>query len=114
MAGLLVLLVGGVVVSPTGVSLTIAPAGLPLPVRIVLGVVGLGAACLPPAILTYAWYTARLRVWGEGSEKRIDPELERRLRAEAAQARQLAEGAAQDSMLRARARATVRPGDERE
>ena len=49
MAGLLVLLLGAVILSPTGsVSLTISPAGLPLASRIALGLIGLAAACLPP------------------------------------------------------------------
>jgi hypothetical protein len=77
MAGLLVLLVGAVVLSPTGsVSLTISPAGLSLGSRIALGVVGLVAACLPPAALTYAWYVARLRAWGRVADVEQGRQLE--------------------------------------
>jgi len=68
MAGLLVLLLAAVVLSPTGVSIRVSPGGLPLGARILLGLVGLIAASLPPAAVTYAWYVARLRQWGEGHQ----------------------------------------------
>jgi len=65
MATLLVVLLGAVVLNPTGVTLEISPANAPLGARIALGIAGLIAACLPPAILTYAWYVKRLRAWSE-------------------------------------------------
>lgn len=101
MAGLLVLLLGAVVLSPTGsVSLTISPAGLPLGSRIALGLIGLVAACLPPAALTYAWYSARLRAWSE-DKPLVDREAERGLRADIERARQLAAPMPDDAPPRA-------------
>lgn len=65
-AGLFLLLLAGVVLSPSGVSISVSPAGLPLVGRVVLGLLGLIAASLPPTVLTYVWYVGRLRAWGEG------------------------------------------------
>lgn len=60
MSGLLILLLIAMVLSPTGVSIGVSPSGLPLAGRIVLGLVGLFVACLPPALLTFAWsFTGR-------------------------------------------------------
>lgn len=101
MAGLLVLLLGAVVLSPTGsVSLTISPAGLPLASRIALGLIGLAAACLPPAALTFAWYSARLRAWSE-EKPPVDREAQRRLSADIERARQLAAPMPDDAPRRA-------------
>lgn len=101
MAGLLVLLLGAVVLSPTGtLSLTISPAGLPLGSRIALAVIGLVAACLPPAALTYAWYSARLRAWSEEKQP-VDREVEPRLRTDVERARQLAAPISDDAPARA-------------
>jgi hypothetical protein len=84
MAGLLVTLLGAVVLNPSGITLMIAPADLPLAARAALGVVGLVGACLPPAILTYAWYVSRLRAWGDRTPDRqqLDGNARERMLAE--------------------------------
>ncbi|MEW5915011.1 MAG: hypothetical protein AB1762_01340 [Gemmatimonadota bacterium] len=66
MSGLLLALLGALVVNPTGVTLRMAAGDAPVAVRIGLAALGLVAICLPPAILTYAWYLKRVRAWGEG------------------------------------------------
>jgi hypothetical protein len=56
MSGLLLLLLIAVILSPTGLQIAVSPPGLPLLGRIVLGLLGVFVACLPPALLTFAWY----------------------------------------------------------
>ncbi len=104
MSGLLVLLVGAVVATPTGVSISISPAGQSLGVRIALGLAGLVGACLPPAVLTYAWYTARLRAWGRGDKER--------LREDMAQGRRLADAPAREMAPRRGDRTPARRPDD--
>lgn len=56
MSALLILLLIAVILSPSGVQIAVSPQGLPLVGRIVLGLLGVLVACLPPALLTFAWY----------------------------------------------------------
>jgi hypothetical protein len=91
MSGLLLLLLGFVVVTPGGVSISV-PGNLPLGVRILLGLAGFVAACLPPAAVTFAWYNLRLRAWADAPPARSDPRLEPALRADVEGARQLTDG----------------------
>ena len=99
MASLLFVLLIAVVVSPTGVSISVSPPGLPLSGRIALGVVGFVVACLPPAALTYAWYVARLREWSErtgGTPTHLDPAVIRQVLADADRARALVDAPVHD------------------
>jgi hypothetical protein len=102
MAGLLVALLGAIVVNPTGVTLRIAAGDAPLAMRIGLAAVGLAAMCLPPAILTYAWYLKRVRAWGEGES------LEKERTLVDAYARMLSEGEAHPMPHELRARTAAR------
>ena len=108
MAGLLLLLLAAVIVSPTGVSLQIAPAGLPLWKRIALGAVALLGACLPPAMITYVWYTARLKAWSKDTPRRIDRIVAREMMTDAERAQQLLDAAQQEPGQRTPDRITVR------
>lgn len=111
MAGLLVLLLAGVVLSPTGVSIAVSPAGLSVGARIAFGLVGLVVACLPPAVLTYAWYVARLRAWSEGQPSGVDPDAVRQVLADAARARELADVPVHDLAQRGHESVRVRRDD---
>ncbi len=67
---LLLLLVGilGVLVAfPQGVRVSISPTGARGQLRWMLAVLGGLVLVAPPAIVTYLWYVARLRAWGERS-----------------------------------------------
>jgi hypothetical protein len=109
LAGLLLLLLAAVIVTPTGVSLQIAPAGLPLWKRFALGAVALVAACLPPAMITYVWYTARLKAWSKDTPRRIDRTVAREMFTDAERAQQLLDAAQQDPVRRPHDRVSVRP-----
>ena len=109
LAALLLVLLAAVIVSPTGVSLQIAPAGLPLWKRIALGAVALLGACLPPAMITYVWYTARLKAWSKDSPRRIDRTVAREMFTDAERAQQLLDAAQQEPVRRPQERVSVRP-----
>jgi len=100
MAGLLVALLAAVVLSPEGVTITISGVGSSLAMRAAYGLLGLVAACLPPAAITYAWYSSRVRAWGTHAQ----PEAEalRLARDDFENARQLAERALHDTVPRQR------------
>lgn len=106
MAGLLVLLLAGVVLSPEGVTITVSGVGSSLAMRAAYGLLGLVAACLPPAAITYAWYLRRLRDWGGRAENEV--EKPRLTRADFENVRRLAEGSLQDTVARQRQGAPVR------
>lgn len=109
LAALLLLLLAAVIVSPTGVSLQIGAAGLPLWKRIALGAVALLGACLPPAMITYVWYTARLKAWSKDTPRRIDRTVAREMFTDAERAQQLLDAAQQDPVRRPHDRVSVRP-----
>lgn len=100
MAGLLVLLLAGVVLSPEGVTITVSGVGSSLAMRAAYGLLGLVAACLPPAAITYAWYAGRVRDWGGRAGN--DTEKPRLTRADFENVRRLAEGSLQDTVARQR------------
>ncbi|HEY7568839.1 MAG TPA: hypothetical protein VH762_14775 [Gemmatimonadaceae bacterium] len=100
MAGLLVLLLAGVVLSPEGVTITVSGVGSSLAMRAAYALLGLVAACLPPAAITYAWYLGRVRDWGGRHENEAaEPRLSR---ADFENIRRLAEGSRQDAVARQR------------
>ncbi|MGH7694998.1 MAG: hypothetical protein ACRENH_08455 [Gemmatimonadaceae bacterium] len=105
MAGLLVLLLAGVVLSPDGVTITVSGVGSSLAMRAAYGLLGLVAACLPPAAITYAWYMGRVREWGAQAKR--EAEEARRARVDLEHARRLAEGALHDTVPRQRQGMTV-------
>lgn len=104
MAGLLVLLLAGVVLTPEGVTITISGVSS-LAMRAAYGLLGLVAACLPPAAITYAWYLGRVRDWGGRAEDAT--EKPRLSRADFENVRRLAEGSLQDTVARQRQGAAV-------
>jgi hypothetical protein len=106
MAGLLLLLLAAVVLSPEGVTITVSGVGDSLAMRAAYGLLGLVAACLPPAAMTYAWYVRRVRDWGRRAEN--GTEQPRLSRADFENVRRLAEGALQDTASRQREGARVR------
>ncbi|MEX2152479.1 MAG: hypothetical protein WD825_04020 [Gemmatimonadaceae bacterium] len=53
------------VASPDGVHISISPAGVTGPLRWMLAAVGGLVLVLPPAVMTYLWYLARLRKWSD-------------------------------------------------
>jgi hypothetical protein len=70
-AWLLVLLVGFLVMvamSPEGVHISISPANARGAFRWMLAIAAGIAVVLPPAIVTYLWYLARLRKWSEAPD----------------------------------------------
>lgn len=111
MAGLLVLLLAGVVLSPTGVSIAVSPAGLSLGARVAFALAGLVVACLPPAVLTYAWYLARLRAWSEGNPAGVGPHAVRHVLADVARARELGDVPVRDPGQRGHESLPVRRDD---
>ncbi len=100
MAGLLVLLLAGVVLSPDGVTITVSGVGSSLAMRAAYGLLGLVAACLPPAAITYAWYARRVREWGAPAKQEADEA--RRARVDLENARRLGEAAPHDTVPRQR------------
>ena len=100
MAGLLVLLLAAVVLSPDGVTITVSGVGSSLAMRAAYGLLGLIAACLPPAAITYAWYARRVREWGAHAKQ--EAEAAHRTRVDLEDARRLAEGALHDAVPRQR------------
>ena len=100
MAGLLVLLLTAVVLNPDGVTITVSGVGSSLAMRAAYGLLGLVAACLPPAAITYAWYVRRVREWG--AQSKHEAEEARRPRVDLENARLLAEGALHDAVPRQR------------
>lgn len=68
----LILLLGGLltwlVVSPDGVQISISPADATGSRRWLLAALGGLVLVLPPAIVTYVWYLARLRKWSDAPE----------------------------------------------
>lgn len=99
MAGLLVLLLAGAVLTPEGVTITISGVSS-LTMRAAYGLLGLVAACLPPAAITYAWYVRRVRDWGGHAENEV--EKPRLTRADFENVRRLAEGSLQETVARQR------------
>lgn len=93
MAGLLILLLVGVVMSPDGVHIAVSGSGSSLWMRAAFALLGLVAACLPPAAVTYAWYLKHIREWGAADE---DAEGRQLRRADFEHIRRLAEGSLQD------------------
>lgn len=65
----LLLLFGGLlawlVASPDGVRISISPAEATGPLRWLLAAAGGLVLVLPPAVVTYLWYLARLRKWSD-------------------------------------------------
>jgi hypothetical protein len=57
------------IASPEGVRVQISPAGATGVLRWLLAIGGGLALVLPPAIVTYLWYLARLRKWSEQSPR---------------------------------------------
>lgn len=94
MTGLLLLLLAAVVLRPEGVTITLSGAGSSLAMRVGYGLLGLVAACLPPAAVTYAWYVRRVREWGNADRAMESP-------------RRLAEGKAADMTARQRERMPI-------
>jgi predicted small integral membrane protein len=68
----LLLLLGGLltwaVASPEGARISISPAEATGPVRLLLAALGGLVLVLPPAVITYFWYLARLRKWSESPD----------------------------------------------
>jgi hypothetical protein len=68
-AGWLLLLLGGLlgwlIASPEGVRISISPAGATGALRWILAAAGGLVLVLPPAVVTYLWYLARLRKWSD-------------------------------------------------
>lgn len=74
-AWFLVLLLGLVValaLSPDGVHLKISPADTRGVTRWLLAIAGAIGLVLPPAVVTYLWYLARLRVWSRGETEAVE------------------------------------------
>ena len=63
---LLIVFLIGLVRSPEGLDVRISPAQATGAVRWLLALAGGLVLVLPPAVLTYFWYLARLRKWSKG------------------------------------------------
>jgi hypothetical protein len=61
------------VASPEGVQVRISPAEATGALRWLLAIGGGLALVLPPAIVTYLWYLARLRKWSEQPDASVKP-----------------------------------------
>lgn len=58
-------LLAWLVASPEGVRISISPAEATGPLRWLLAAAGGLVLVLPPAVVTYLWYLARLRKWSD-------------------------------------------------